>query len=122
MGTEDFLDVDTPIPGQNYACVSFISRGEDIEKEFSEENKNVTSVRGIKVRGVYDTLREAEVRSKVLQRKDPNFNIYVAQVGYWVPWDPSYDETQVIEKQEHMNEQLNELMKKHKENTEMRNV
>ena len=23
--TEDFLDVDTPIPGQNYACVSFIS-------------------------------------------------------------------------------------------------
>jgi hypothetical protein len=41
----------------------------------------------LKVRGVYDTLREAQVRAKVLQRRDPNFNVFLGQVGYWLPWD-----------------------------------
>ena len=65
------------------------NRKDDFEKEFSELNDFQTTVRGIKVRGVYDTQKEAEKRAKVLQRRDKNFNVFVGQVGYWLPWDPT---------------------------------
>lgn len=76
-----------------------------------------TSTRGVKVRGTYDTLKEAQVRAKVLQRKDPNFNVYVGQVGYWLPWDPDPD---TIKDQEYQEGQLNNLMKKYNENIDNR--
>ena len=34
-------------------------------------------MRGLKVRGVYDTYQEAQVRAKQLQRKDKNFDIHI---------------------------------------------
>ena len=60
---------------------------ENLEKDFHAENDFQTTVRGIKIRGVYDTMREAQIRAKVLQRKDKLFNVFVGQVGYWLPWD-----------------------------------
>jgi len=192
--TEDFLDVDKPIPGQNFACISFVSpdkiltRKEDyyfheftkkrfqsvqlelneklnslinesldgkvdvskltefqklltkttddnitkkfdmfvedlkdfkyanedvIEERFHEAENFQTSVRGVKIRGVYNTIKEAQIRAKVLQRMDPSFHIFVGQVGYWLPWDPSADK---IENQEYQNGQLNEIVKKYKVN------
>lgn len=91
------------------------ARQEDLEKKFYEENDFQTTIRGLKVRGVYDTLKEAQVRSKVLQKRDRNFNVFVGQVGYWLPWDPN---PLKIENQEYAEEQLNELVKKYKENQE----
>ena len=88
-----------------------------IEKEFFEINDFKCTVRGIKVRGTYDTIKEAQVRAKVLQRKDPSFHVYVAQVGYWLPWDPQADD---IEDQEYTEGQLNKLVKKYKENEKKR--
>ena len=79
-----------------------------LEKEFYEKNDFTTTVRGIKVRGVYDTLREAQVRAKVLQRRDPNFNVFLGQVGYWLPWDP---DPHKIDNQEYAEQELNELVK-----------
>ena len=190
---EDFLEVDTPIPGQSYVCLSFVSpdkvlstkerfmfyhyqkfrldrynkmftdaftsmvsenedgmvelsrlmdmrksmdglfkedelsfdqfkekfddflfRDEDtVSKQFDEMNEFRTSVRGLKVRGVYDTRREAEVRAKVLQRKDQSFDVFVGQVGYWLPWDP---EGNKLEDQEYLNNDLNKLVKEYKNN------
>jgi len=190
---EDFLEVDNPIPGQSYACLSFVSpdkvlstkekymyyhyqkfrldrynkmfleafnnmvsenedgmvelsrlmdmrksmdglfkedelsfnqfnekfddflfRDEDtVAKQFDEMNEFKTSVRGLKVRGVYDTRREAEVRAKVLQRKDQSFDVFVGQVGYWLPWDP---EGNKLEDQEYLNNDLNKLVKEYKNN------
>jgi hypothetical protein len=196
--TEDFLEVDKPIPGQNFVCLSFVSpdklltRKEDyyfheynkkriqnlqkeqnakleiilnecldgkvdigkladfqkgfvkatdehvkqsfesfvedmkdfryaneeaIEDKFHEDNNFQTSVRGIKVRGVYNTIKEAQIRAKVLQRMDPSFHIFVGQVGYWLPWDPSADK---IEDQEYQNNQLNDIVKKYKTNESKR--
>ena len=196
--TEDFLEVDKPIPGQNFVCLSFVSpdklltRKEDyyfheynkkriqnfqkeqnakleiilnecldgkvdigkladfqkgfvkasdehvkqsfesfaedmkdfryaneeaIEERFHEDNNFQTSVRGIKVRGVYNTIKEAQIRAKVLQRMDPSFHIFVGQVGYWLPWDPSADK---IEDQEYQNNQLNDIVKKYKTNESKR--
>tara|TARA_Y100000385_G_scaffold190689_2_gene197093 strand:+ start:1303 stop:1959 length:657 start_codon:yes stop_codon:yes gene_type:complete len=89
------------------------TRSESLEKEFSEKNDFQTTVRGVKVRGVYDTMQEAQVRAKLLQKKDKNFNVFVGQVGFWLPWDPNPHN---IENQEYFESELNELVKKYKEN------
>ena len=88
---------------------------EKLEDEFFTANKFHTSVRGMKVRGVYSTTAEAEMRAKKLQRSDPLHNIFIGEVGKWLPWDPSPN---AIANQEYAEDQLNQLMKKYKENDE----
>lgn len=190
---EDFLDVDKPLPGQNYYCISFVSpekvleqkelfmyynyerafykkisnmmdsslsnlieksddgkvdvsdviklkksvleackeeevdfeqfkskfedfrfRDEDkIGEVFDKQNNFRTSVRGVKVRGVFDTKREADVRAAVLQRMDPLFDVFVGQVGYWCPWDPNPHKIDDIE---YTDKDLNKLVKEYKSN------
>lgn len=190
---EDFLEVDKPIPGQNFVCLSFVSpdkilvqkekfsfykytqdrvntlnealssqiekmltsatdntidiaqlvrfkkfmdaqlkadqtdmagftekfddfmfkEGKKIQTEFDEAHNFQTNVRGIKVRGVYDTYKEADMRAKVLQRMDQSFHVFVGQVGYWLPWDPNSND---VENQEYLDDQLNRLVKEYKEN------
>lgn len=190
---EDYLDVDKPLPGQNYYCISFVSpekvleqkelfmyyhyeqafyqkftkiansalssmidgcedgkvdisdvvklkksllaacsdekvswdefkskfedfryRDEDkIGEVFDKANNFCTSVRGVKVRGVFDTKREADVRAAVLQRQDPLFDVFVGQIGYWCPWDPNPTKIADIE---YLNTDLNKLVKEYKAN------
>lgn len=164
---EDYLEVDPPIPGQNFVCLSFVSPEEMIRKKsiyegrkfletlfnrtkleesnperltleqaisqctiegyldyavaheeentrrFNDENEFRTSVRGLKVRGVYESMKDAQRRAKVLQSRDPTFHVFVGQVGYWLPWDPNPDN---IENQEYSEQTLNEIVKKYKEN------
>ena len=136
MEKVDYLEVDNPIPGQNYACISFVSPDdiikqkelflfnkfmnqrcgeleknvreiiekskedvknklqrdlvevlqremkydydqfkskyddfkykykEDLDKAFDRVSQGKTSVRGVKVRGVYDSYEQAERRAK----------------------------------------------------------
>ena len=150
----DYLDIDSPINGQNYCCLSFVSpesviedrhafnvskflqsicKSQDMEfdkvmsqyqdftykhedalqKEFDERNNFKTSVRGVKIRGVYQSRQEAELRASKLHKSDSNFHVFVGQVGYWLPWDPSADK---IEDETFADTQLNELMTKYKEN------
>lgn len=88
-----------------------------LEDEFYAKNKFRTSVRGLKVRGVYGHQEEAVARSKKLQRTDPIHNIFVGEVGKWLPWDPNPN---AVGEQEYAEDQLNTLMKKYKENEEHR--
>ena len=90
-----------------------------LEDEFLADNDFRTTVRGLKVRGVYGSRQEAELRSKKLQRNDQIHNIFLGEVGKWLPWDP--EPTDVTE-QEYAEEQLNTLMKKYKENEEAREM
>ena len=163
---EDYLEVDPPVPGQNYVCLSFVSPEDMIRKKtlfearrfvehtlsrlnateeterltpeqvvekltmegysdysitheqentelFNEQNESRTSVRGIKVRGVFESLKEAQRKAKILQTRDQTFHVFVGQVGYWLPWDPNPDN---IENQEYSEQHLNEIVKKYKEN------
>jgi hypothetical protein len=190
---EDYLDVDKPLPGQNYYCISFVSPEKVIEQKelfmyyhyerafnqkirnmidstltnlieksddgkvdvsdiiklkksvmeaakeedvpfdkfkekfedfrfrdedkigevFDKQNKFSTSVRGVKVRGVFDTKREADIRASVLQRLDPLFDVFVGQVGYWCPWDPNPHKIDDIE---YTDSNLNKLVKEYKAN------
>lgn len=93
------------------------ANGKEIEDKFYAKNNFQTTVRGLKIRGTYSTQEEATVRAKKLQKNDPIHNIFVAEVGKWLPWDPSPND---IENQEYAEDQLNTLMKGYKENEEAR--
>ena len=89
----------------------------ELEQEFNETVGFRTSVRGIKVRGVYANIKEAKNRTQQIQRFDKNHNVYIAEVGCWCPWSPNPDDMQNANYTE---TSLNTLMKKYKENREMR--
>ena len=91
--------------------------GKRIEDEYFAKNNFQTTVRGLKVRGTYGTQEEAVARSKKLQRNDPIHNIFVGEVGKWLPWDPNPKD---IAEQEYAEEELNKLMKGYKQNEEAR--
>jgi hypothetical protein len=93
--------------------------GVQLEDDFYAKNNFQTTMRGLKIRGSYGQKEEAEARAKKLQKMDPDHNIYVGQVGKWLPWDPS---PSAIPDQEYAEDQLNTLMKKYKENEEAREV
>ena len=69
----------------------------------------------MKIRGVYATQGEAELRCKLLREVDPNHNVYVGPVGMWMPWDPEAYKTGRVE---YMEEELNQLMSEKNKNEE----
>jgi len=90
---------------------------DEIEKDFHKENNFTTSIRGIKVRGVFDTIDEAKNRCEFLKKIDNKFDIYIGQVGCWCPWSPNPND---LQDQEYSETQLNTLMKQYKKNMEDR--
>lgn len=86
---------------------------EELQKKFDIEHNFQTSTRGLKVRGVYPTEEEAELRCKMLREIDPNHDIMVGPVGLWMPWDPEAYKTGRVE---YMEEELNQLMHEKQKN------
>jgi len=95
---------------------NFMDNNEDkYEAQFNKEHKFQTSVRGLKVRGVFPTQEEAEMRCKVLRQVDPNHDVYVGPVGLWVPFHPEAYKTGKVE---YLEKELNELMHEKEQNEE----
>ena len=92
-------------------------RGKELEDKFYAMNEFKTTVRGLKIRGVFGSQEEAVAKSKKLQRNDPIHNIFVGEIGKWLPWDPNPKD---IAEQEYAEDQLNQLMKGYKNNEESR--
>lgn len=88
---------------------------EKLENEFNVKHNFQTNVRGIKVRGSYNTQEEAEMHCKMLRESDPNHDVYVGPVGLWMPWDPEAYKTGRVE---YMEKELNELMNEKNKNEE----
>ena len=84
-----------------------------LQRDYDEQNDFQTSMRGLKVRGVYDTRGAAEDRAKKLSLVDSGFHTFVGQVGYWLPWDPNADK---VADEVFQNSQLNDMMEKYQEN------
>lgn len=99
----DHLDEDAKIPKQNFVCISFLSP----EKVKGSENKNI---RGLKIRGCFETREEADKHVEKLRQADKLFDIYVGEVGKWLPWD----ETEQVEDEKYDDEQLQTLMEGYK--------
>lgn len=89
----------------------------ELEREFHEQRNFQTSIRGFKIRGVYDSQREAQVRSEVLKRSGDRHSIFICQVGAWCPWSPNPDD---IADSEYAETQLNTLMKAYREQEQRR--
>ena len=87
---------------------------EQLEDDFHKQHKFQTTMHGLKVRGIYGTNEQAAARAKQLHSKDPYFNVYVADVGEWLPWDPN---PETVQGQEYSNEQLNKLMSAYRDNS-----
>jgi len=86
---------------------TFLDKNEDrLTKRFQKENAFQTSTRGLKVRGVFGSQEEAEMRCKKLREKDPHHDIFVGPVGMWIPWDPDAYKTGRVE---FMEDELNQL-------------
>lgn len=95
---------------------NFLDKNETfLEEEFGKKNAFQTSVRGLKVRGVYPSQAEAELRAKLLREADPNFDVYVGPVGIWMPWEPDAYKTGRVE---YLEEELNKLMSEKKTSEE----
>jgi len=99
----DYLNEDDPILGQSWVCMSFIS----------PEGVRNCKIRGLKVRGVFSSKDEADQHAKDLQEIDPDFHVFVGEVGKWLPQDPDPNS---ISDQQYREKELNRLMKDYKTN------
>lgn len=107
----DYLIEDEPIPGQNWVCISFLAP--EIEKI-----KNC-SLRGIKIRGIFNKREDADTHAEKLRKKDPDFDIFVGEVGKWLPWDPDPDQ---VEDEKWQEKELNHIASKYKKAREQSKV
>ena len=86
---------------------------ENLQKKFDVAHNFQTNLRGLKVRGVYPTQEEAELRCKMLREIDETHDVFVGPVGTWMPWDPEAYKTGRVE---YMEEELNQLMREKQKN------
>uniref|UniRef100_A0A6C0ACL0 Uncharacterized protein n=1 Tax=viral metagenome TaxID=1070528 RepID=A0A6C0ACL0_9ZZZZ len=109
----DHLDEDEPISRQRFVCLSFITP----EKVKGAKHSMV------KVRGVYETMKEAETRCEELTKVDPYFDVFVGEVGKWglITNDPekaqnvAYQEDEMQKLAEGYKKNLNETKKMEKQ-------
>lgn len=103
----DFLE-DDPIgvPGQHFVLLSVVS---------PTSNQRAEKL-GVKVRGVFASRQEADSHAKKLQRLDPTYDIFCADVGKWLLLPPDITE---IKDQEFQEEYLNTLLKTYNENQDL---
>ena len=86
---------------------------EELENTFNVKYNFETSTRGLKIRGVYPTIEEAELRCKMLRELDPNHDVFVGPVGLWMPWHPEAYKTGRVE---YIEDELNQLMSEKNKN------
>lgn len=89
---------------------------EQLNKNYNKLHSFQTNTRGIKVRGVFSTQEEAELRCKLLREQDPYHDIYVGPVGVWMPFNPVAYKTGKVE---YIEKELNQLMHEKKKNEEI---
>ena len=93
--------------------IFLLKNEKDLQEMYDNTVEFRTNIRGVKVRRAFPTVEEAQVFSKVLQRRYPKDNLYIGKVGAWLPWDPS---EHLMPEVEYAEKELNELMRKYKEN------
>ena len=101
------------VAAQNEYSAFLTQQADDIDEGFRREFPQYRmNVHGLKIRGVYDTVDDAKERSKAIRRFDKKFNVFVAEVGCWCPWNPSVDQ---IQDTEYAETELNTLVKTYNE-------
>ena len=96
----------TTVPGQVFACLSVVG------PECPQKNEKF----GIKIRGCFSTRDEASNHAKRLQKEDATFDIYVVDMYKWLLIPP---DTSHLDDVHYVNDKLEEIMTKYKENQQM---
>ena len=93
--------------------IFLLKNEKDLQEMYDNQVEFRTNMRGVKVRRSFATVEETQMFAKVLQRRYPKDNLYIGKVGAWLPWDPS---EHLMPEVEYAEKELNELMRKYKEN------
>jgi hypothetical protein len=101
----------TDVPEQYQ--VFLLKHEKELQEQFDNKVEFQSNIRGVKVRRCFATVEEAQVMAKVFQRKYPKDNLYIGKVGAWLPWEPS---EHLMPEVEYAEKELNELMRRYKEN------
>lgn len=99
--------------------VFLLKHEKELQNRYNTMVKGHGNIRGVKVRRCFASVEEADIMAKVYQRKYPNDNLIIGKVGAWLPWDPS---EHLMPDVQYANQQLNELMRKYKENESNREI
>jgi len=115
----DYLTEDSVIPSQKFVVMSILTPSFYKSADGPEQNTTIPEeskgVYGIKVRGSYSTYEEAQKRAKYLQGADSYHNVFIGEVGKWLPFEDSPDKAEDVTYAE---DKLNNMMKAYMENQE----
>jgi hypothetical protein len=114
--SEDYLDEDKPlrhnVKRQNWCVISMLTPNSfPVSKRSQFKDQKIL---GIKFRGVYDEYSEATARAEQLQKNDKYHNVFVGEIGKWLPFDVDAS-NMGSEDQVYREKSLNKYMKSYKE-------
>jgi hypothetical protein len=101
------IEDDPPYKNQNFFTITFIS------PEQVPKLKNI-GVHGFKIKSVHKTFNEAVKASENFKSADPDFHVFIGQVGTRLP----FNDDEKVDDVEYQQEELNNLNKTYMENTD----
>ena len=100
-------------PEQNFCVISMLTPNsfpETKRAQFQDQK-----ILGIKVRGVFETYEEAKTRCNTLQKLDKYHNIFVGEVGKWLPFNVDISTMETEDDPVYREQALNQYMKAYKD-------
>jgi hypothetical protein len=95
------------VSGQNYALISFICN----------ETRQKHDKMCLKIKGVFETIDQANTHAKKCMEEDPSFDVYVVSLYEWLgPFPPDLKH---IPNQEYIDEELNTMISEYKKSQEL---
>lgn len=114
---EDYLDEDKPyrqlVKKQNFCVISMLTPNSFPETK--REQYKDQKILGIKVRGVTETYEEARLRAEQLQKHDKHHNIFVGEIGKWLPFNVDISTMETEDDPVYREQALNQYMKAYKD-------
>ena len=114
---EDHLDEDKPfkqlVKKQNYCVLSMLTPNNFPENKRDQYKDQ--KILGVKVRGVFEAYEEAKVRAEQLQKIDKYHNIFVGEIGKWLPFNVDIATMETEDDPVYREQALNQYMKAYKD-------
>lgn len=114
---EDYLDEDKQfkelVRRQNFCVISMLTPNSFPESKRVQYGDQ--KILGIKVRGVFETYEAAKARCDSLQKMDKYHNIFVGEVGKWLPFNVDIATMETEDDPVYREQALNQYMKAYKD-------
>ena len=114
---EDYLDEDKQlkqvVKKQNFCVLSMLTPNSFPESKRDEYKDQ--KILGVKVRGVFETYEDAKLRAEQLQKQDKYHNIFIGEVGKWLPFNVDIATMETEDDPVYREQALNQYMKAYKD-------